>query len=279
MKKSPLYSRSPRRAAAPPGEHAVPGPGEPASGRPGAADRPLPASLSAAGPQELDAAAATLNRPASPGRWRPWLLRHERWAWGGALLALLAVVLSTGRWQPGPPALSPKQIDALVRQSLEEKPLPAHAAKAYEAIRGSVVRVVGLMTEGDEGDEDDPAAGQGHGPGTEGRAAQGGDRKVERGVGSGVVIVDNGTILTNLHVVQGAKRIKVTFADGQVSDARVINVQPDNDLAVLRARSIPDDLEAATMRSTADLRRVTRCWRWGSRSASGPRCRPAWCRG
>ncbi|MFG5408162.1 trypsin-like peptidase domain-containing protein [Piscinibacter sakaiensis] len=84
-------------------------------------------------------------------------------------------------------------------------------------------------------------------------AARPGERSVERGVGTGVVIVDNGTILTNLHVVQGARRIKVTFADGHVSDARVINVQPENDLAVLRARSIPDDLEAATMRSTADL--------------------------
>jgi S1-C subfamily serine protease len=33
----------------------------------------------------------------------------------------------------------------------------------------------------------------------------------------------------------------------------VINTQPQNDLAVLRAKTIPDDLEAATMRSTADL--------------------------
>jgi len=54
-------------------------------------------------------------------------------------------------------------------------------------------------------------------------------------------------------VVNGAKRIKVTFMDGSESDAVVLNTQPQNDLAVLRARTIPDDLEAATMRSTADL--------------------------
>ena len=75
----------------------------------------------------------------------------------------------------------------------------------------------------------------------------------ERGVGSGVVIVDNGTILTNLHVVYGARRIKVVFADGLETDADIVGLQPENDLAVLKARKIPDDLMAATMRSTADL--------------------------
>jgi S1-C subfamily serine protease len=69
-----------------------------------------------------------------------------------------------------------------------------------------------------------------------------------------VVIVDNGTILTNLHVVWGAKRIRVRFADGHVSDAQMVGAQPENDLAVLRASSLPDDLKAATMRSTSDLR-------------------------
>jgi S1-C subfamily serine protease len=98
-----------------------------------------------------------------------------------------------------------------------------------------VVRVVGLMTEGDDG-SDTKANGS-----------------AERGVGSGVVIIDNGTILTNLHVISGAKRIKVTFMDGTESEAVVVSLQPQNDLAVLRAKTVPDDLEAATMRSTADL--------------------------
>ena len=122
-----------------------------------------------------------------------------------------------------------------MRQSIEEKPLIAAESRAYEAIMPSVVRVVGLMTDGDDG-SDDGAKGP-----------------VERGVGTGVVIVENGTILTNLHVVSGAKRIKVTFMDGTESDAMLLNVQPENDLAVLRAKTIPDDLEAATMRSTGDL--------------------------
>ena len=76
---------------------------------------------------------------------------------------------------------------------------------------------------------------------------------MERGVGTGVVIVDKGIILTNLHVVAGAETIKVTFADGLESPATVTGAQPENDLAVLQAQKLPDDLIPATMRSTADL--------------------------
>jgi len=55
-------------------------------------------------------------------------------------------------------------------------------------------------------------------------------------------------------VVQGSKKLRVTFADGFESDATVVGVEPEHDLAVLRAKSIPDDLQAATMRSASDLR-------------------------
>ena len=122
-----------------------------------------------------------------------------------------------------------------MRQSIEDKPLVSPESRAYDAIIPSVVRVVGLMTEGDDGSDSKE------------------NGTVERGVGTGVVIIDNGTILTNLHVVSGAKKIRVTFFDGSESDAMVLSTQPENDLAVLRAKTIPDDLEAATMRSTADL--------------------------
>jgi S1-C subfamily serine protease len=54
-------------------------------------------------------------------------------------------------------------------------------------------------------------------------------------------------------VVAGAERVQVVFFDGLVSDAAVIALQPENDLAVLQAMTIPDDLVPATLRSTADL--------------------------
>ena len=68
-----------------------------------------------------------------------------------------------------------------------------------------------------------------------------------------MVVVDKGIILTNLHVVAGADRVKVEFFDGLVSDATVVGTRPEHDLAVLQAKTIPDDLVAATLRSTADL--------------------------
>jgi serine protease DegQ len=68
-----------------------------------------------------------------------------------------------------------------------------------------------------------------------------------------VVIVDKGIILTNLHVVSGSDAVKVTFSDGLESTASITGVQPENDLAVLQAHKIPDDMIAATMRSTNDL--------------------------
>jgi S1-C subfamily serine protease len=126
--------------------------------------------------------------------------------------------------------LTQRDIDAAVLRTLETKPLPSRAAQAYELIRHAVVRVRGLGEDGEADKED------------------------ERSVGTGVVIVDDGTILTNLHVVAGAKRIGVIFADGHESEATIIGARSEHDLAVIRAKSIPDDLAAATLRSTADLR-------------------------
>ncbi|MDQ6638319.1 MAG: trypsin-like peptidase domain-containing protein [Pseudomonadota bacterium] len=183
----------------------------------------------AAGPAD-GAAAAT----ARPGRWAV-LARHERRLW-----ALLIVALALAFWWSNPtfrakPPLTMEQIDSAMRQSIEDKPLVSPESRAYDAILPSVVRVVGLMTDGDDGSDNKE------------------NGTVERGIGTGVVIIDNGTILTNLHVVSGAKKVRVTFFDGSESDAMVLSTQPENDLAVLRAKTIPDDLEAATMRSTGDL--------------------------
>jgi S1-C subfamily serine protease len=206
MKRVPLYSRSHR-----PTETAA----DAAAGAEGGGD-------------------GTVATPARPGRWAA-LARHERRLW-----ALLIIALALAFWWSNPtfrakPPLTMEQIDAGIRQSIEDKPLVSPESRAYDAILPSVVRVVGLMTEGDDGSDNKENA------------------TVERGIGTGVVIIDNGTILTNLHVVNGAKKIRVTFFDGSESEALVLSTQPENDLAVLRAKTIPDDLEAATMRSTNDL--------------------------
>ena len=146
----------------------------------------------------------------------------------GGMLIALALLVTRDRMQPAPRELAQDDIDAAVLHTLENKTLPSRAAKAAAAVMPSVVRVRGY----DEDDE--PGAGE-----------------RMNGVGSGVVIVDNGTILTNLHVVTGAKRLSVTFFDGTESEVEVIRAYPENDLAVIRAKKLPDDLQAATLGSTA----------------------------
>jgi S1-C subfamily serine protease len=233
MKKAPLYSRSPRNAAATQASQAA--------GAQVAAGSRSQAAGAAQGSPAADPAQAAVPAPA--GRGRSPLVAP---LWGmSAALGALAAVLAFMLLHPGHRAITQQDIDTAVRESLEKEPLPSQATKAYEAILPSVVRVTGLMNDQDEGGDKSAKSDKGKSPE---------DRAMERSLGTGVVIIDNGTILTNLHVVAGAKRVRVRFFNGHESDASVISVQPENDLAVLKANSLPDDLEAATMRSTADLR-------------------------
>ena len=162
--------------------------------------------------------------------WRNFYTRHERLLWVAAAgLFALVLLFTYAAITPSTRLITQEDIRAAVLHTLETNILPSPAAKAYEVIRPSIVRVRGL-----EPDED------------------GEDR--EKSVGTGVVIVDKGIILTNLHVVLSAKRVQVVFADGLQSDATITGVRPEHDLAVLQAQTIPDDLFAATMRSTSNLK-------------------------
>ncbi len=239
--------------------------------RPPLYSRSRPPAAAGTQPDSPSTAATSSTAPPPPrsrrfGRIGAFFSRHVRPTWLVATLALVAAALLVQHvWTPTPLVLTQKDIDAAVRATLEKSPLPSAYAKAYEAIRPSVVRVTGLS---DDDDDDKPEASP-----KPGRKGQGADQKADKGThkgsdkdahqdelmqharstGSGVVIVDNGTILTNLHVVVGSKRLRVTFADGHESEATLVGAQPEHDLAVLRAKSIPDDLVAATMTSTASL--------------------------
>jgi serine protease Do len=70
-------------------------------------------------------------------------------------------------------------------------------------------------------------------------------------LGSGFVWSSDGIIVTNNHVVEGASRITVNFNDGTQVAAKLIGVDPDSDLAVLRIES--KNLPAAPIGTSSDL--------------------------
>ncbi|HJV83802.1 S1C family serine protease [Noviherbaspirillum sp.] len=164
-------------------------------------------------------------------RMRALAARHER-----VLLVASSVLLSALLFfaytlsLPSVHKLTQRDIDAAVLHTLEKNTLPSPESRAFERIRRSVVRVVQVHDEGN-------------------------GKKTPSGVGTGVVIIDKGAILTSLHVVDGDEktRIKVQFANGVESDAIVLRRMPDQDLAVIEAMTIPDDLVPATLRSTQNL--------------------------
>jgi S1-C subfamily serine protease len=219
MRRAALYSSSRRRSLT----ESPRAPAAPSSLAPPHAAAPAPREAAAS------PAPSTAPSPAPPRRLRAFAARHERplLVMLGAATALAAMMATIAMQRTARP-ITQADIDAAVLHTLETKEIPSQASRAYDKVAGSVVRVRDLAVADDES-------------------------LVESGVGTGVVIVDNGLILTNLHVVLGAKKIGVVFADGLESEAAVVSVQPEHDLAVLKAKTLPDDLKAATLRSTADL--------------------------
>lgn len=131
--------------------------------------------------------------------------------------------------KPAPQRLTQRDINAAVARAMASAtPKPSFQSEVYDIIAPSLVRVraMVLTTEG----------------------------KNENSVGTGVVIEETGVILTALHVVKGAIEVRVVFYDGSESVASLIAQEPANDLAVLRAREIPDDLLPATLAGSGSLR-------------------------
>jgi S1-C subfamily serine protease len=220
--------------------------------------RPTRPEVSVATPATVAGAdAAGAPPPAATSRRRrlaataasPWLL----WT---AILLLAAALFSTLALRPMQRKLTQEDINAAVLKTMETQVMPSEYARAYDRIRPSVVRVVSYIKKSRLKEEEQKLAAKSAKPKPLGPAqadVTGENDEVENGVGTGVVIIDKGVILTNLHVVSGADHIKVIFHDGLEARATITGVQAENDLAVLQASKIPDDMIAATMRSTSDL--------------------------
>ena len=143
------------------------------------------------------------------------------------LIAFLSI-LTYDLTRPASQHLTPDDIAAITKQTLASMPpQPSYAAVAYQIIQPSIVQI------------------RATGPKTSG--------KIEGSIGTGVIIDDDGKILTSLHIVQDAFEIKVIFADGSESPAQLTMKQPETDLAVLTPSIVPDDVVVATITSSSTL--------------------------
>lgn len=130
--------------------------------------------------------------------------------------------------------VAPNQLDAEdVKESVaiamaSATPEPAYSAQVYQIIQPSLV-----LIEIEETHQ---------------------DAESDFGLGSGVVVDSFGDILTSLHVIEGATRIKVTFADGTESEAQVVAEMPELDLAVIQALDTPLTVVPATLGNPGAMR-------------------------
>jgi serine protease Do len=75
-----------------------------------------------------------------------------------------------------------------------------------------------------------------------------------QGTGSGILVDQNGDIVTNAHVVAGARQVQVTFNDGRTASATIVSVNTKADLAVIRVAATAASLHPVTLGNSDTLR-------------------------
>ena len=114
--------------------------------------------------------------------------------------------------------------EAIANALASATPRPAYSAEVYRIIQPSLVLIEVELEDG------------------------------ERGLGTGVIANDAGDILTSLHVVDGASKIALIFADGTHADGIIASAQPEMDIAVLQASLLPELYVPATLGNPGALR-------------------------
>ncbi len=139
----------------------------------------------------------------------------------GVVIAV-AAMFAFSTLNPGPHVLTAGEVnDAIAKAMASATPPPPIAAQVYQAIQPSLVKITVHELDNQ------------------------GQQQTARG--TGVILDQQGQILTSLHVVKGAIDITVGFADGSTSNAMIAAQQPDKDIAVLRATQPPAQLVPATL--------------------------------
>ncbi len=140
----------------------------------------------------------------------------------GVAAAFVALLVYSFLFPP-PPPLSRGDVDSTVVEAIAAiTPAPAYSSLVYQVIRPSLV-LIQVETAGSD------------------------DKQPGNGLGSGVVIDREGSILTSLHVVTNSVMITATFADGRESPAEIIAIRPESDIAMLRPAILPALLAPAVL--------------------------------
>jgi S1-C subfamily serine protease len=172
------------------------------------------------------APAADGEAPAGEERARTGALgRRARVALVAALVAGVVVALIVLLTPDSPKPLDSAQVgtiaSAVVAKAIkDQQAAPATSAVVYHRILPSIVAV----------DVTNPST-----------------KKDESALGTGVIVNARGAILTAFHVVDGATRIRVIFADGTRSRAEIAVADPENDIAVLVAERSPEVIVPAVL--------------------------------
>jgi S1-C subfamily serine protease len=162
--------------------------------------------------------ASDSNKVSWQSRLKVWLERIRRvlpFA-SGVLAALLALILYNFLFPAN--HITQNQVnDTIASAMASATPRPAYSETVYQIIQPSLVLIQVETKDG------------------------------TKGLGSGVIVDDAGDILTSLHVVDGASKISIDFADGTHASGTVTSSQPANDIAVLQASALPQLFVPATL--------------------------------
>jgi S1-C subfamily serine protease len=143
----------------------------------------------------------------------------------GIVVSFIAIFFYNLAYPP-PRPLSPQDVDTRIANAIASvTPAPAYSAVVDQIIRPSLVLIEAKAPSADD-------------------KATSAD---EERLGSGVIVNDEGLILTSLHVVVNATSIKLTFADGTEAQGKIAVKQPENDIAVLQPSKLPAQVIPATL--------------------------------
>lgn len=165
------------------------------------------------------------NNKASLWQWLPWVL----------LIVVIAAFVwlfmsmktpSEATWEP--PRTPPAEQEASAPVADTPEPISSYHNAVARASQ-SVVNIYTTQAMAEHPYIDDPVLRrffENHGDQQQGPGST--------NLGSGVIVSEDGYIVTNAHVVEKADEITVAFSDGRKSRAKVIGTDPDSDLAVIR---------------------------------------------